>query len=52
MDKYRCTVCGYVYDPQLGDPRNGIDPNTPFNSLPDNWRCPTCGAEKVFFQKI
>ena len=52
MDKYVCVVCGYVYDPEIGDPRNGVDPGTPFKDLPGNWRCPVCGAEKAFFQKI
>jgi len=46
-----CDVCGYEYDPQLGDPDNGIPPGTPFEELPDDWTCPTCGAEKEFFSK-
>lgn len=52
MDKYRCTVCGYVYDPKIGDPDNGINPNTPFESLPDSWVCPECGVGKDMFEKI
>lgn len=51
MDKYVCTVCGYVYDPAEGDPDNGIDPGTPFEKLPDDWTCPMCGAEKSQFEK-
>ena len=50
MDKYVCTVCGYVYDPQQGDPDNGIDPGTKFEDLPDDWDCPVCGASKDDFE--
>ncbi len=50
MDKYVCTVCGYVYDPQQGDPDNGIDPGTKFEDLPDDWECPVCGASKDDFE--
>ncbi|MFC1957973.1 rubredoxin [Chloroflexota bacterium] len=50
--KYRCTVCGYVYDPELGDPDGGIKPGTPFAELPDDWVCPVCGASKSEFEKI
>lgn len=49
--KYVCNVCGYVYDPQLGDPDSGIAPGTPFEKLPDNWVCPVCGASKSEFKK-
>ncbi|MBM4453332.1 MAG: High molecular weight rubredoxin [Chloroflexi bacterium] len=52
MDKYECTVCGYVYDPELGDPDGGIKPGTPFEKLPDNWTCPVCGASKDQFEKV
>ena len=51
MDKYECTVCGYVYDPAEGDPDNGIDPGTSFEDLPDDWTCPVCGAGKEDFEK-
>ncbi len=51
MQKYKCTVCGYVYDPEIGDPDSGIKPGTPFENLPDNWVCPVCGAEKSLFEK-
>ena len=50
--KYRCTVCGYVYDPEKGDPGNGIKPGTPFKDLPDDWRCPECGVKKDKFEKM
>lgn len=52
MAKYECTVCGYVYDPELGDPDNDIAPGTPFEELPDDWVCPVCGAAKSDFEKI
>lgn len=51
MDKYVCSVCGYVYDPEDGDPDNGIAPGTSFDDLPDDWTCPLCGAEKGLFEK-
>jgi len=51
MTKYRCTVCGYVYDPELGDPDGGIKPGTPFEEIPDDWVCPVCGAAKSEFEK-
>jgi rubredoxin len=51
MDKYVCSVCGYVYDPDEGDPDNGIEPGTAFEALPDDWTCPVCGAEKEEFEK-
>ncbi len=52
MSKYKCTVCGYVYDPELGDPDSGIKPGTPFEALPTDWVCPVCGAPKSPFEKI
>lgn len=51
MDRYVCTVCGYIYDPAKGDPDSGIAPGTPFESLPDDWVCPMCGAAKDMFEK-
>jgi len=51
MQKYKCSVCGYVYDPEIGDPDGGINPGTSFESLPDNWVCPVCGAPKDAFEK-
>lgn len=52
MAKYKCSVCGYIYDPALGDPDGGIKPGTSFESLPDNWICPVCGAAKSDFEKL
>ena len=45
MDKYVCELCGYVYDPTVGDPDNGIAPGTEFDELPEDWVCPLCGGE-------
>ncbi len=50
--KYRCTVCGYIYDPEKGDADGGIKPGTPFEQLPDSWVCPICGADKSAFEKV
>ena len=50
MKKYKCSVCGYVYDPAQGDPDNGIPAGTPFENLPDSWSCPICGATKDMFE--
>jgi len=51
MDKYVCSVCGYVYDPEQGDPDNGIDPGTKWEDVPNDWECPVCGASKDDFEK-
>lgn len=52
MDKYRCTVCGYIYDPAVGDSAASIPAGTAFDKLPDNWVCPECGAPKDMFEKV
>lgn len=51
MKKYVCLVCGYVYDPEAGDPDNDIEPGTAFDDLPDDWVCPLCGADKSEFEE-
>jgi rubredoxin len=51
MDKYVCTLCGYVYDPAQGDPDNGVDPGTAWEDVPEDWECPVCGAGKDDFEK-
>ncbi|MBW2099827.1 MAG: rubredoxin [Deltaproteobacteria bacterium] len=51
MDKYVCTVCGYVYDPAEGDPDNNVAPGTKFEDLPDEWACPVCGAFVILTTK-
>ena len=52
MSRYKCSVCGYIYDPAMGDPDNNVAPGTPFEKLPDDWNCPICGATKQEFDKI
>ncbi len=49
---YKCTVCGYIYDPTEGDPDGGIPPGTPFNEIPDSWCCPVCGVSKDEFEPV
>ncbi len=49
MKKYVCNVCGYVYDPKVGDPDNEVKPGTAFEDLPDDWVCPECGVGKEDF---
>ena len=51
MTKYVCSICSYVYDPEVGDPDAGIEPGTKFEDLPDDWVCPECGAIKEQFEK-
>ena len=51
MDKYICIACGYVYDPELGEPNSGIEPGVTFEDLPDDWVCPLCGVGKTMFKK-
>jgi len=51
MKKYEC-VCGYIYDPEKGDPSNGIAPGTSFDDLPDDWTCPDCGIGKEGFTEM
>jgi rubredoxin len=50
--KWMCSGCYYVYDPELGEPETGISPGTPFEEIPDDYRCPVCGAPKSMFDKI
>ncbi|MDD4503303.1 MAG: rubredoxin [Clostridiaceae bacterium] len=51
MEKWVCSVCGYVYDSEVGDPDSGIAPGTPFEEIPENWVCPLCGVGKDMFEK-
>lgn len=51
MEKYRCTVCGYIYDPAVGDISQNIKPGTAFEALPEDWVCPECGVGKDMFEK-
>jgi rubredoxin len=50
MQKFECPLCGYVYDPVVGDPEHGFAPGTPFSALPGTWSCPDCGANKEDFE--
>jgi rubredoxin len=43
-------MCGYIYDPEIGDPTQAIDPGTPFESIPDDWVCPMCFVDKTQFE--
>jgi rubredoxin/flavin reductase (DIM6/NTAB) family NADH-FMN oxidoreductase RutF len=48
--KYKCKVCGYVYDPEKGDETQNVKPGTKFKELPENWKCPVCGVSKEYFE--
>ena len=52
MKKYKCDICGYIYDPAKGDPDGDIDAGTAFSDLPDDWVCPECGASKDDFSPV
>jgi rubredoxin len=52
MKKYRCLMCGYIYDPDKGDPDTGVEPGTAFEDIPDGWVCPDCGAGKDEFEAV
>ena len=50
MKKYVCGPCGYVYDPALGDPENGVEPGTSWKDVPEDWVCPVCSVGKEEFE--
>lgn len=52
MEKYLCEACGYIYDPEIGDPDGGIAPGTKFEDIPEDWVCPLCGVSKSDFVKM
>ena len=52
LEKWECTVCGYVYNPEIGDPEHGVEPEIPFEELPEDWVCPICGATRNQFVKV
>ena len=52
LKKYVCAACSYIYDPEAGDPDNGIAAGTAFADLPDDWGCPDCGAPKNMFDPL
>lgn len=52
LDRYECRACGYIYEPEKGQPEKGIPPGTSFKALPSDWRCPVCGVKKAAFVNI
>jgi len=52
MKKYVCDICGYIYDPEAGDPDGGIEPGTAFEDIPEDWICPVCGVGKDQFSEV
>ena len=52
MKKYKCDLCGYIYDPAKGDPDQDVAPGTAFEDIPDDWVCPECGATKEDFSPL
>ncbi len=52
ISKWECTVCGYVYDPEVGDPDSGVAAGTAFEDLPEDWVCPECGVGKEDFEEL
>ncbi len=52
MKKYECNVCGYIYDPQIGDLDGGIAAGTAFEDIPDDWVCPVCNVGKEDFSEL
>lgn len=50
--KYECTVCGYIYDPALGDPAHGVKAGTAWEDVPKDWTCPQCGVDKSMFEPL
>lgn len=52
MQKYVCDACGWIYDPEIGDPANGVAAGTAFEDIPDGWVCPVCGVPKDMFSPV
>jgi len=52
LERWECTVCGYIYDPEVGDPEHGVESGKLFVELPEDWVCPVCGASKEQFVKL
>lgn len=50
--RYVCDACGWIYDPKIGDPANGVPAGTPFEEVPDDWVCPECGVSKDMFSPV
>ncbi|MBF0292184.1 MAG: rubredoxin [Nitrospinae bacterium] len=52
MSRYVCNICGYIYDPKVGDAEGGISPGTAFEDIPDDWVCPECAVTKDQFTRL
>ncbi|ERI91636.1 rubredoxin [Clostridiales bacterium oral taxon 876 str. F0540] len=52
MKKYVCIACGYIYDPEIGDPDNGVEAGTSWENVPEDWLCPLCGVGKDQFEEV
>ena len=52
MKRYQCTLCGYIYEEEKGDPDNGVVPGTVWDDVPEDWTCPDCGAPKEEFEPM
>jgi len=52
VKKYKCKVCGFLYNPEMGDPDGGVAPGTPFEEIPYDWSCPVCGVTKDDFEEF
>lgn len=50
--RYKCRVCKYIYDPEVGESRSNIEPGTEFEQLPEDWVCPKCGSGKIRFEPM
>ncbi len=50
--KYKCKICGHIYDPEIGDPDSGIAPGTHFEDISDDWKCPICFVTKKDYEPI
>ncbi len=51
MKKQRCLICGYIYNPEAGDPSNGVKPETAWENVHEDWTCPVCSADKEEFEE-
>ncbi|MDR1122538.1 MAG: rubredoxin [Endomicrobium sp.] len=51
MERWKCSVCGDIYDPVVGNADKGVVPGTPFEQLPEDWTCPVCGQPKSVFER-
>lgn len=52
MNRYMCDVCQWIYDPEIGDPDNGVPAGTAWEDVPDDWVCPECGVGKEMFSEL